>query len=616
MAKPNAWGRFVRYVELWRAEALAREHASWEPADHCGSTPARDGDGKMLKQLFKRFRHTGDPSRDIDHPHLEAMALQAPGRSYLDLLLEEISPAVATRLAAHPDSDPLLEIAAAALMAIFPARFEALDGPLSDDWTPSHTPPPPPEQGLPPIPTAVPAAPDLQEEDSETFETLDESSVVGEVELEDEDDSEVFETLDESSVVGAVDADAWDEQEAASAAIDETGELEVADDRDGAPAGFVSALDDTAEFDVPVARAASSVSWPVSLYSAEMLHGARVLLAVLLDNDRLPLASQLSVAELLVAADLWTQLVAQAQGIEQRVEPLARLVEQKFAAGSFGQVKLLLQLFPANAETRISNDRQIFYEDMILRMGIRRRQSLAQSAVDDLKAGLKGLHLDEEAATPEIFGALAESAGVSMHLYTREPSELEPWRELAQGCELPNARAYLLGMVPPRRWRPVVGRSERPLLRLLKEHLVKPMARDHIILHLKATYFVLRAVGDTGLEPYLDDFLDFSSQVCGVDAERFMPEIYRRTLGSAESIGAIFLDIYSRHYQKAIEARMDALDEDAICEAFDTAMARIAKSELAEQAPGDFNLGGFVLDAHLGLELSQPGFGFKLYRLG
>ncbi|TXD38834.1 hypothetical protein FRC98_00065 [Lujinxingia vulgaris] len=595
----------------------------------------------MLKQLFKRFRHTGDPSRDIDHPHLQKMAEQPAGRSYLELLLDEVRPAVIARLEQHPESDPVLEIAAAALMAMFPARFEALEGPLSDASTPRHNPPPPPESALPPIPVGGPPAPPIsgpaeRDEDSEAFETLDENSVVGEVYLEDEEDSEVFETLDESSVVGEVylddeeDSEVFEtldessvvgevyleDEETKAMALDETGEVAVDAPGGDAPAGFVSALDDTAEFDVPPVRAQQGVSWPVPLDEPEMLHGARVLLAVLLDNDRLPFSSQLDVAELLVAADLWTQIVAQARGVEQRVDPLARLVEQKFAAGSFGQVKLLLQLFPANAETRISNDRQIFYEDMILRMGIRRRQPLSREVVEGLKAELAAAKLNDDARTPQVFSALQERAGVAMHLYTREPSEVEPWREVAKKVKSTHGRGYLMGMIPPRRWRAVSARDERPLLRLLNEHLVKPMARDHIIQHLKATYFVLRAVGDTGLESYLDDFFTFSSEVCGVDAERFMPEIYRRTLGSAESIGAIFLDIYARHYRDAIEARIDALDEAAIMRAYDQAMGTLAGCDFAELAPGEFNLGGFVLDQHLGLKLSNPAFGFKLYRLG
>ncbi|RVU47866.1 hypothetical protein EA187_00065 [Lujinxingia sediminis] len=97
----------------------------------------------MLKQLFKRFRHTGELSRDIDHPHLQQMAEQLDGGSYLDLLLDEVRPRVRARLELYPQSDPVLEIAAAALMAMFPTRFEALEGPLSDGSTPRHTPPPP-----------------------------------------------------------------------------------------------------------------------------------------------------------------------------------------------------------------------------------------------------------------------------------------------------------------------------------------------------------------------------------------------------------------------------------------------------------------------------------------
>lgn len=532
----------------------------------------------MLKQFLKFFRSNDESAALLEHPHIQQMEdPERPQASYLEFLLQQVSPRVEERLEAYPQSDPILEVATSIVLELFPELWEEPEGALRDNWSPHLQPPPPPMPGLESESTEV-------EDDDESGELLAEE----EVELD-----------------GAQEVEEILEEEALEV-------VEVAE----APAGFVNALDETAEFEPPPPAPSSErgTVFPASLQDYSVLHGTRVLLAVLLDNDRLPLPQQLSIDEIIMAANLWMRLVAQDTELNDQVQTLARQVEQKFAAGHFSQARLLLQIFPANGETRINNDRQLFYEEMILRMGIRRRNALPLQAAREIGEALDEMGADNDAAILAGLQALESKAQVSLLVYIREQEAVEKWQALAQKSSLPGAEDYVLAKLPPRRWRSP-GEGERPIYQELREHIVQPMLRDHVINHLKACYFILRAVGDTGLEAYLDSFFDWSTSCCDVNAVSFLPEIYNRTLGTTEFINDVFSDIYERHYKKPLVRVLEELDEATLKKSFDKAIDQIAQCDLGELAPGQFNVGGFVLDAYLGFEYSEPDFGFKIHRL-
>ncbi len=474
--------------------------------------------------------------------------------------------------------------------------------------------------------------------DDDSDESLEEESEAEEIEgseiLEEEvvDEELADESLEEDSeaeeIEGSeileeevVDEELADEESAADeeAAGDEDDELDdTAETIDAPPpAGFVSAIEDTAEFEPPpISRGSVDRSvWPKSLGDPSVLHGARILLAVLLDNDRLPEGEQLSVGEVLMAADLWVHLIAQAVDLDDRVQKLARLVEKKFGANYFSQARLLLKLFPANTETRINNDRQLFYEDMILRMGIRRRHEVRDDDIDEMVQALSEPDLDDDEGVKEGLEILAARTQMRMHLYTRDPDEVSRWRGLAEIGDDPDCVPYLLEKIPPRRWRQCPVGSERPISQVVREHLVRPMAREHVINHLKTCYFILRAVGDTGLESYLDSFFDWSKECCDVDAIVLLPELHRRLTASTELIDALFGEVYAKRYRGPIEDALQGLDDAALQEAFASAIDLIVSSDVNAAAEGHFNLGGFILDAYLGFEYPDPSFAFKLHRL-
>ena len=569
----------------------------------------------MFKQFMKLFRGNENPADAVDHPHVEALQGD-PEKSYLGFLLDAVQPRVEKRLKKHPDSDPVLEVASSLLLEIFPEHWKVGKGPLVDKWTPKPKPPPPPVAPPPPAPAVTDEADEEEVEEVEVDEGLADESDEFEVVVVEEADEDEEETDEEEADEDEEEADEEAEEEF-EIVVEEDDVVVEAEEEEDPPAGFSSALDDTAEFEPPpVTRHPESEEdpWPITLAGDSLLHGSRVLLAVLLDNDRLPREEQLDVAEVLMAADLWGHLLAQQTNVGDRVQRLAKLVERKFGEGHFSQARLLLQVFPANAETRINNDRQLFYEEMILRMGIRRRAHLLEEVTEDIREALSEISLDDEEEVRDGFRCLAEGAQAQMCVYTRDQSEVERWKTVVSDSKVPGAEAYLLKLVPPRRWQGV-WKEDRSLRQVLREQLVRPMARDHVVGHLKTAYFILRAVGDTGLEGYLDCFFEWSERVCGVNAVKHLPEIYNRTLSPREMIDPVFNDVYDRVYREPVGDVLKTLDTARVDEAFEEAIRRIVGADLSGLAPGNFNLGGFVFDSLLEMEYPTPEFGFRLHRL-
>ena len=525
----------------------------------------------MFKRFLEIFRNENDPpTEDMEHPHQDAID-DDEDRTYLAFLFESVLPRVEKRLEEHPQSDPILEVAVALLVELFPDRWEEPKAALRDEFSPAGGPPAPPPGTGPP-----------EEQDDD------------ESEQDDEPLADTAEIID----------------------VDDLGVTEEGhhDGEGAAPSGFVSALDETAEFAPPdLADVSTASPWPMALDDPAVLRGARVLLAVLLDNDRLPESKQLEVAEVVMAAELWVHLMARAVDINEKVQNLARLVERKFEANHFSQARLLLKLFPANRPTQVNNDRQLFFEEMIYRLGIRRGGLGGEKQT--LAASLASLELSDDEAVRSKFQDLATGPGIEMFVYTREPDEVVRWRELVEGCSNEVAAQEFLERIPPRRWRRVMEEGDRKVATSLREHIVRPMAREEVIGYIKTCYFVLRAVGDTGLEGYLNAFFDWSQSCCDVEATVYLPEVHRRVQEGQELIDEVFGEIYDDYYGAVIGDKLDAFDEAAMEEAFVEAMDRIAEVDVADVPTGQFNLGALVLDAHLGFEYPEPAFAFKLHRL-
>ena len=64
----------------------------------------------MLKQFLKFFRSNDESAALLEHPHIQQMEdPERPQASYLEFLLQQVSPRVEERLEAYPQSDPIVE---------------------------------------------------------------------------------------------------------------------------------------------------------------------------------------------------------------------------------------------------------------------------------------------------------------------------------------------------------------------------------------------------------------------------------------------------------------------------------------------------------------------------
>ena len=469
--------------------------------------------------------------------------------SYLDYLLSRASEEVEEALNTCPEHEPLLLVITQILNISMPGVWSTtLRQPLTD-----ATPPPPAPVPATPPPPPPPGAPESTLDDPDTSPT-------------DEDELEAI--LEEAETAGL------DESTSSEASEDSIGE------------------DNKVRLDRP-----------------EVLQAGRVFLGMLIENDRLPGDIQLDTEETLLARDLLMSYFMGQNNFEGRAQKLLKIVERKFSEGHFSQARILLQLFQTDAKTRIRNDRNIFYEDMIQRFGVRRKRPLDEERVEGFKALAQ-----QQASASETLTWIEENLQVRTHVFVRQATQVEQWKALAAKSNAPNAQENLLRYLPPKRWR-APHSHDASVEALVHRHIANDTLGTYCINLLNACYFVLRAVGDTGLESYLDNFFDWADQQFDLDATIFLPELYRRSMGDADTMRVIFQDLYDRFIRPRAEAKLQALTTEQKTQALHDALQKLQSADPNEIAPGNYSLGALIFDELFGMVYPTPEFSFKVHRL-
>lgn len=476
--------------------------------------------------------------------------------SYLDYLLDEASKGVEEEMEHCVDHDPLLLIVTYILRISMPDVWsDIIRRPLRDPTQPAP-------------PTAPPPPPQATSEASEVSEVSEAIENDDDIEVLDEDS---FIEIEEESQLGAEDTKAED-----------------AEDPSGKP------------------RADRK----------EVLQAGRVFLGMLIENDRLPPELQLGVEEILLARDLLMSYFMGQNNFEGRAQKLLKIVEQKFSEGFFSQARILLQLFQTDQKTRVRNDRNIFYEDMIQRFGIRRKRPVSKDIQDEYDEMLK--RHEENGPTPEdddeYLRWVEDHLYIKTHLFLRQQEHVKTWQRLSALSTVPNATENLLRYLPPKRWRPHYT-QDVSLQDLATYHINNDTLLSYCSSQMHTCYFVLRAVGDTGLEPFLDTFFDWTSSQFDLNGTVFLPELYRRSMGDADPMRVIFQDLYDRYMRQSAEQTLKDLDAQDIKDALAKAVAQMRKYNVNDIAPGNYNLGGLIYDQLLGITYPTPEFAMKVHRL-
>lgn len=572
----------------------------------------------MLKKFLKLFKHDEEQA-PVD---LEG--------SYLDYLLTHIEQGVEQELQQCKDHDPILLVITTTLRIAMPGAWsDRIQRPLLDSSRVMSraSPPPPPPQAPGTLPPPPPPGAEEQQplEDTSEFETseLDEEIATAQEELETLEE-ERFREVDES----LEDVDAVEDEAAES--LEEEVLDEASDIIEEITAVKSPSYEATGEFhplrDIAALDADEEEEHLPRLDSKEVLQAGRVLLGMLIENDRLPVELQLGLEELILARDLLMGQHLGVKNLEGKAQQLLRIVERKFSEGQFSQARILLQLFQTDRPTRVRNDRNIFYEDMIQRLGIRRRHPVA----DDLLQEYRDLEAGDEPIR-DLSRWLDHKIFIKFHLFCRRSEEVQRWSALSEQFSQPQAREMLLRYIPPKRWRPFFAQVQEngqvvqdstslihdaePLAQLVSRHLHSDTLSNYIISHIRTCYFVLRAVGDTGLEKYLDTFFDWTRDQLDCNATVFLPELYRRSMGETDMMRSIFLDLYARHFRENAERWLQSVSEEDVLAAMEKVTRTLQDYNLNDIPPGNYDLGGFIYDALFGIEYPSPEFAFKVHRL-
>lgn len=448
-----------------------------------------------------------------------------------------------------------------------------------------------------------------------------------------------------------------------------------------------------------------------------LLKAGRAYFSLLTENDKLPPGEQLTAQELVLPRALLLDFFLGRSNIQQRAQEVLALIERKFSERAFQQATILLQLFETDQATRIQNERKLFYEDMIQRLGVRRRQPLSEEEVERVRdhfseiarslsadkvfevtpekaqISLADLFIRHPAEEPIInassyqFGAegedlpsadgsddagesaaegasdeaadvidaapalrapflnaetvpefstldaaasddtpdplmplcrsldwLANEHQIHFCLQLRSPRELGKWERVARCGDL-DKTTQMLRQVPPLRWRMPSYYSDMTLMEAVSRHLTTATIREHIRSLTRACYFVLLAVGDTGLEDYLEAYFGWLDEHLSLDGTVFIDRLHRESTLGEQTLMETLDSIYDEHFAGPMTGLPYSFTEGDILQAIEAFTHQMRDADLSEVAPGFFDLGAFIIDQLMKVPYPSLEFPFRLHRI-
>lgn len=333
---------------------------------------------------------------------------------------------------------------------------------------------------------------------------------------------------------------------------------------------------------------------------------SRAFLSILIENDHLPTQNQLNAQELELLRDLLLCYFGGEQDVNEKGNQVLSLIEQKFANGDFSQARILLQIFETNPETRINNERNLYYEEMIMRLDCMpsHAKPIAQNLIDDALAD----NADDDSVL-SAFDACAQNAGCYFNLYLRDTDEYERWQKALSSLS-PSVSEYLLEFVPVIRWRPI-GILDEPIASQINRHMIFEMLRQHVLQKLRMCYFILLASGESGFEWFIFAFTQWSKEFFDVDVRDVFPLLHRGSIVDGLGLQESFDQTLERFYGPGMNTI--TLNPDDLEHAYRDSLRFILSSDLSQIPSGNYNFGGFLLDRILPFPYEDPMFAYRLH---
>ena len=335
---------------------------------------------------------------------------------------------------------------------------------------------------------------------------------------------------------------------------------------------------------------------------------ARAYLSILIDNEHLPGQAQLNESELGTLRELLFSYFGGEENANEKGSEVLALIERKFANDEFSQARILLQIFETNNDTRQNNERNLFYEEMILRLEGTRAKARAISA--ETVENVTRDDADDDVVL-KAFSELEQTGNVRFYLYIREPADVERWRDALSPLGEDVSR-YLLDYIPIVRWRKI-GSPDMPIQDQIGLHLTFDMLRRYVQQKLRMCYFILLANGNTEYEWFIFSFSKWSREHFGVDVCEVFPMIHRSGILDGMCLQEILDVAVDQFYAR----RMNEISVPAeqLEKAYRAVLKQIFGSDLSQVPAGNYNFGDFVLDWILPFDYKNPMFAFQLHSM-
>ena len=336
---------------------------------------------------------------------------------------------------------------------------------------------------------------------------------------------------------------------------------------------------------------------------------ARAFLSILIENEHLPVRAHLSPSELNALRELLFCYFNGAGDVNEKGSLVLGLIEQKFSHGDFSQARILLQIFETNNETRLNNERNLYYEEMILRLDSVGNR--AKSLPDSLLSFDPEIASDD-ATVLQVLNDCESCAGASFYLFLRDPVEMTRWQEALTPLD-PSVQQYLLDFIPVVRWRKVGSITSEDLRTQLGRHMTFEMLRRHVQQKIRMCYFILLASGSTGHEWFIFAFTEWSRKHFGVDIRELFPFIHRSGIVDNICLQDILDMATDRFYGPAMNNL--SIHPKALEDAYISALDFIAATDFTQVPPGNYNLGDFLLDVILKFEYEEPLLAYRTHAI-
>lgn len=322
----------------------------------------------------------------------------------------------------------------------------------------------------------------------------------------------------------------------------------------------------------------------------------RTYATLVLDNDRYAPSLQMSADDLRMPRRLLQSFFTGSATMQADAQTVLRFIEERFSSGLFGQARLLLQLFDTDPGTRRNNERNLFYEEMIVRFLSERPGELPS--------------LDAEGDFTAKATALRETRGVQLHTYSYDGARDADWEALWPSSSVSGAFATPRP-VPGPRWRP--HWEERDVVECITEQFEYRGVREFVENLTRCVYFVTLAPGATGFEHLVVRYMEWMGDHFSYVPTRLLPRLHRSSTLGEVGISEAFAAIWDELEPKDTTVD-EAFSDKEIREAVDAVINAFCADDV-DVPRGEYDLGGIVAMRLFGFDAGDTATALRIHRL-